>query len=224
MFQRDYFMRMIEQMAEVSAAILGLKKAGKQEEALQVIEELLDKHFRMNARLLKGLSDEDLVRMMSRSGVPDASMLHALALLVKEEADLHEESGREGLAFQSRLKSLHLLLRVSSLGAEPSPDDTIREQLRRLAAYELPPATKRLLACWREEQGEYAMAEDLWHELLEDGELEPAEMGEFYRRLLPLEEAALTAGGLSRSEVREAAEPWVSGGASLASSANNRLD
>ncbi|SDT16114.1 hypothetical protein SAMN05444162_3275 [Paenibacillaceae bacterium GAS479] len=201
MFQRDYFMRMIEQMAQVSGSLLGLRKTGKQEEALQVIEELLDKHFRMNARLLRSLSEEDLIRMMSRSGEPDTAMLHALALLFKEEADLLGDLGREAAAFQSRLKSLHLLLRISSLGAEPNPDDTAEEQLRMLLPYELPTATKRLVAGWREEQGKYAQAEDLWYELQDDGQLQPGELDEFYNRLLPLSDEALERGGLSRSEL-----------------------
>ncbi|MGN7455265.1 DUF6483 family protein [Paenibacillus pasadenensis] len=209
MFQRDYIMRMIEGMAQVSATILGLRKAGKQEEALQVVEELLDRQFGMNGRLLKSLSEDDLVRMLSRSGDPDPSLLLGLGLLLREEASVQDDLGHESAAFHTRLRALHLLLRASSYGAEPSPDGDAERLLGELSAYELPPDSKRRIAAWREEQGRYDRAEDLWYELHEDGRLEPGELGRFYGRLQHLTDESLERGGLSRQELLEAAKPWL---------------
>ncbi|KKC47567.1 MULTISPECIES: DUF6483 family protein [Paenibacillus] len=204
MFQRDYIMRMIEQLGQVAGAVLGLKKEWRHAEALQAIEELLEKQFRLNSRLLRSLSDEDLVAMLSRSGNPDHAQLQVLAVLLREEADLLLELGQESAAFVLRIKSLHLFMRLSLMGAEriaADPDEEAERQLEALASYELPPDTKRLAARWMEQRGSYALAEDLMFELEEDGELAPGENEAFYRRLLLQDDERLAAGGVTRLEL-----------------------
>lgn len=204
MFQRDYFMRMIEQIGEVSGVLLGLRREKKQEEALLVIDEQLDKLFRMNGKLIRSLSDTDLIRMMSRSGVVETANVQAIALLLKEEGQLHEELDDEEAAYAARLKSLHLFARMALLDAPPleKPASEETEELAaKLAPYELPTATKRLLAEFYEAHGRFDKAEDVYYELLEDGELPRSETEAFYRRLLLLPDEALARGGVTREEV-----------------------
>ena len=52
MFERDYFMRMIGQMAQVMGQMMGLRKERKQEEALLIIDDLFNQQFRLNAKLI----------------------------------------------------------------------------------------------------------------------------------------------------------------------------
>ena len=69
MFQRDYFMRMIEQMTEVLGQVLKLRREQKQVDALQLIDELLDQRFRLSSKLIRSLSDEDLMKVMTTNGI-----------------------------------------------------------------------------------------------------------------------------------------------------------
>ncbi|AJY75674.1 DUF6483 family protein [Paenibacillus beijingensis] len=204
MFQRDYFMRMIGQMSEAMGQVMGLRSQRKQEEALLVIDDLLEKQFRLNARLLRGLADDDLIALMTTNGIPEQENLQAVALLFKEEADIYEEMGNETQAYQLRLRSLHLFMRLSLMGSEPALADPAAETdklLERLAAYELPAATKELLTKWLEDQGRFDQAENMLYERLEDGVSEAGEAEDFYRRLLLHDDAKLEAGGVSREEI-----------------------
>lgn len=204
MFQRDYFMRMIGQMSEAMGQVMGLRSQRKSEEALLVIDDLLEKRFRLNAKLLRGLADEDLIALMTTNGVPEQENLQAVALLFKEEADIYDEMGEEAQGYRLRLRSLHLFMRLSLMGSEPVVADPAGEAdklLKQLAPFELPADTKELLTRWLEDQGRFDQAENLLYERLDDGEAEAGEAEAFYRRLLLYDDERLEAGGLSRGEV-----------------------
>ncbi|WP_274649434.1 DUF6483 family protein [Paenibacillus humicola] len=209
MFQRDYFMRLIGQMTEAVGQVMGLRRQQKQEEALQLIDEELNKRFRLNGVLIRSLSDEDLVRIMTTNGVVETANLHAISLLLKEEADIHAEMNRPELEFPVRLKAFQLFMRLAILDAPPmlrTPSEEAEEQRLKLADYELPEQTKRLMLEWHELEGRYDQAENVLFELLEDGAAEPEEAADFYSRLLLLPEESLAAGGLPKEEVQDGLE------------------
>ncbi|RAP75316.1 DUF6483 family protein [Paenibacillus montanisoli] len=209
MFQRDYFMSMIEQMGQVLGQVMGLKQQRKQEEALLVIDELLDRQFRMNGKLIRQLSDADIVRLMTTNGVVETANLHAIALLIKEEAKLLAELGRPEQGFPLQLKAFHLFMRLAILDAPAllrTPSEEAAELDAELGIYELPRDTKLLTREWHEADGRYDEAENVLHELLEDGALSGGEAVDFYRRLLLLPDEALAAGGLPRDEVNDGLE------------------
>lgn len=207
MFQRDYFMRMIAQMTEAIGQVLRLRQEHKHEEALIVIDELLEKHFRLNGRLVRSLSEEDLIRLMSKNGISDTDQLQAVALLIKQEAILRDEMGMESESFALNVRSLRLFIRLSLMEAEPvivRPEEQIEELLEALAPYELPDSAKRLLMEWHESQGRYDKTEDVMHELLESGALTAADAAGTYERLLGMSDERLEAGGLPRTEIEQA--------------------
>ncbi|SFT02497.1 DUF6483 family protein [Paenibacillus sp. BC26] len=209
LFQRDYFMRMIEQMSEVVGQVMGLRQQRKQEEALLVIDELLDRQFRMNGKLIRQLSDADLVRMMTTNGIVETANLHAVALLIKEEADILTELGRQEQGYPLQLKAFHLFMRLAILDAPAllrAPSEEAAELETKLGIYELPRETKLLMWEWHESDGRYDEAENVLHELAEDGAIEAEEAVEFYRRLLLLPDESLLQGGLPRDEVNEGLE------------------
>ncbi|MCQ6558826.1 DUF6483 family protein [Paenibacillus mendelii] len=204
MFQRDYFMRMIEQMSVVVGQVMGLRRERKQEEALLVIDELLDREFRLNAKLIRSLSDRDLIAMMTRNGIVETANVYAIARLLKEEGDLHEELQRPESSYPSRLKSLHLFIRLALLDAPSvlkTPTEEAFELLADLKGYELPAETKQLLLEWHEAERRYDLAENVLYELMEDDVLTKADADDFYSRLLLLPEESLEAGGLPRDEI-----------------------
>lgn len=207
MFHRDYFMRIIGQMAEALGALSGLRQRGKQEEGLKVIGELLKRQFRLTDDLLRSLSPNDIISLMTVSGVRDEAGLQAIATLLKEQGDLQEELNEPDESYSSRLKALQLSLRMALEDAEPvvaDPRALAGGLLDKLADYELPPETKRLAAAFHEQEGRFGKAEDVWYELLGDDEAGPQDIGDLYSRLLGREDAELEAGGLPRAEIEDA--------------------
>lgn len=209
MFQRDYLMRMITQMSAAIGQIMGLRQQREHKKALESIDELLDRYFRMNSRLLESLSAEDIIHLMTRSGIIDYAALQAIGLLLREKAAICEEEGVETQAAALRARALQLFLRCSldrsgTMAADPDVEAQALE--RQLALYKLPESLGLLLLRWHETNGRLDKAENVLHELLEDGVLEAPEAQRFYRRLERLDDGQLENGGLSRDEIREAAE------------------
>ncbi len=203
MFQRDYFMRMIQQMTEAIGQIMQLRKEHKQEEGLLLLDELLEKHFHLSRKLISSLSDEDLVKVVSRNGMIDAEQLQAIALLLKQEALLQNDLGRERESYGSAVRSLRLFLRLSIMKAEPIAGEIngqIEELCSLLKPYELPLSAKRLLLEWHEAEGRYDQVENIMYELIEDSVMPAADAAVIYRRLLELDDMQLEAGGLPREE------------------------
>jgi hypothetical protein len=206
LFQRDYFMRMISQMTEAIGQIMNLRRERKQEEGLLVIDELLDKEFRLSSKLIRSLSDDDLIKVMSTNGLPDTDHLQAIAILLKQEALLQAELGKETESFAGYVRSLRLFIRLSLLEAEPTlvqPDDEVRDLLETLRPFELPVPAKRLLMEWHEAGGRFADMENIMYELLEDMALSAADAAAVYERLLLLDDGKLVQGGLPREEIRQ---------------------
>lgn len=206
MFQRDYFMRMISQMTEALGQVMGLRKQMKQEEALFVLDDLLDKHFRLSSKLIRSLSDEDLMKVMTTNGIVDTDHLQAIAIILKQEALLHGELGREAERFGLYNRSLRLFLRLSLMKADPTivePKEQILELLELIREYELPVPTKRLLMEWHEAEARFDKTENVMFELLEERALSAEEAAEVYARLLERSDEELEAGGLPREEIRQ---------------------
>ncbi|WP_424767959.1 DUF6483 family protein [Paenibacillus sp. sgz302251] len=209
MFQRDYFMRMIEQMTEAIGQILNLRRERKHEEALLYIDDLLEQRFRLSSKLIRSLSDEDLMKVMTTNGVLESDYVQVIALLMKQEAQLTLELGREAESYAASLKSLHLFIRLSLIGAEPTiaePREQIAELLEELRPYELPAPTKRLLLEWHEAEGRFDKAENVMHELLQDHALRAEEAADIYRRMLRYSDEQLETGGLPREEIEHELE------------------
>jgi hypothetical protein len=206
MFQRDYFMRMIEQMTEAVGQILNLRREKKHEDALLFIDELLDKRFRLSSKLIRSLSDEDLMKVMTTNGILESDHLQAIAVLMRQEAELNGDLGREDDSFVAYVKALHLFIRLSLADAEPTiaePREQIAELLEKLLPYELPVPTKRLLLEWQEAEGHYDLAENMMHELLGDDAITVHEAEAIYRRMLLQANERLEVGGLPREEIEE---------------------
>ncbi|WP_020620200.1 DUF6483 family protein [Paenibacillus daejeonensis] len=209
MFQRDYFMRMIEQMTQSIGQVVGLRDRKEHLQALAIVDELLDREFRLNSRLIDSLTDQELVGMLTTGGVLDHGSLQGIARLLREKGEIYEEQGDPEASYAALLKSLHLFLYGALEDAEPAtaePREEIDKLQTLLRAYELPEETKRLLLQWEESERHLDRAENLLHELLEDGQMKVQEAESFYLRLLAMPADQLASGRLSLDEVREAYE------------------
>ncbi|BBI35285.1 DUF6483 family protein [Cohnella abietis] len=211
MFERDYLVRLLTQAGLVIAKAIGLREQKKQKEALDIIDEFLGKELRLRSRLAMGLSDEDLLSMLTVTGAPNAESVAVVAALLQQEADLLADLGQEDQSVPRYAKALRLniyLIRNNMEVEDWKVRERIVELIEALSSYEIDSDTKLALWQWYETNGELAQAEDLLYELQDQGDV-TAETGDaFYERLSAYDDSELEAGGLSRNEMVEGRRQW----------------
>lgn len=211
MFDRDYFMRMINQMSVAFGALMGLKQQGKHEEALLLIDEFMSKELRMRARLALGLSDADLIAMFGGGGRSDAEAIGAIGAFLQEEGDVLADMGREAESLQRLEKALRLIGYVLRTHGPVEGLDLERRMERLVdgpARLDGSAQTLRAAWEWQEHAGRYADAENSLYDLFDAGEAGTDEGLSFYERLKAFDDEALGRGGLSRDELREGVRQW----------------
>ncbi|MFC3749885.1 DUF6483 family protein [Paenibacillus sp. GCM10012306] len=211
MFRRDYIVRMIEDMTTMVAKVLTLKQERKTTEALWEVDELLNRHFRLNSRLLNSLSVEDVIEMFRLGGIIESDKLQGVARLLKEESGIYTAAGNREEALFRSMRALHLYLYADMHGADRSllsMTEEIDELLQEVQGYRIPAKTERLLLPYLESQGRYSKAEDSLYRLREQGENVAAEGKAWYERLLLKDPEELERGQLPLEEVKQGLQEW----------------
>ncbi|RUS47763.1 DUF6483 family protein [Cohnella sp. AR92] len=211
MYNRDYLMRLISQMTTMMGQLMGLKEQRKNDEALALIDEFLNKELRMRTKLALGLSDEDLLQMLSVGGQPNMESVAMIAVFLQEEGEILEQQGQVHDTLARYEKALRLILYVLRLNGPIKGFELERraaELIERTEPYERMAETKRSLWQWYESELKLADAEDLLYELRESGGASLEEGLAFYDRLAELEDGDLEAGGLPREELLEGRAQW----------------
>jgi len=215
--QRDYILRIIEELGQVWTYMVRLRREGQPKLALFELDQTLQRMLDLDLRTLGEMPLEKLLvtvrySLSTRASQEEtAGLLALLADLIREGADLMEETGDHIQRDTLRLRALHLRLAAvlenddTTRATRAAPDlDTLLEQL---AEYELPLGAKDQL--WRvyELAGEYGKAENWLFDLLEDERthLEDGHVAlkrgfTFYERILAHSDADLEAAGLPRTE------------------------
>jgi len=206
MFQRDYLVRLIEEMTSVLGKVMGLRQDNKLTEAEWEIDELLQRKFRLRGPLLQSLSAEDLIKMFTFNGVLESDRLQGVAMLLKEQAMIEEKRQDTEKAAQLRTKALHLFTYASTQGYPVKwvkTNDEIQGLEAQLQGVYLTSTLHQLL--WRHYEGigNYAKAEDhLFHLYHREPEIFSEGIA-FYNRLLEQTDEALEEGRLPREEVEQ---------------------
>jgi hypothetical protein len=216
--QRDYILRIIEEIGAVWAHMVMLRRSGKHDEARVELNQTLERLLGFNLRSLGEMPFEKLLATvrfsLSTRATPEetAGLLSLLSDLTREGADLLPEVGedamlRDGLRMRALQLRLAAVLENEDTTRGKSAVTFLDELLEQLAEYELPLGVKDQL--WRvyELGGAYAKAENWLFDLLEDERMElgPGHVAikrgqAFYDRILILPDAALNAAGLPRDE------------------------
>jgi hypothetical protein len=210
-FERDYLIRLLTQAGLVLGKAMGLREQQRQQEALDLIDEFLGRELRLRSRLAMGLSDEDLLSMLSVTGSPNAESIAVIAAFLQEEGELLEDLGQSELSFPRFAKALRLNLYLLRNDMEIEGWDIrhrVSNLLTALSPYSLDIDTKRALWQWYESNGQFTDAEDMLYELQEEGGITPEEGDAFYERLSGYADSQLEAGGLSRIEMAEGRRQW----------------
>jgi len=210
-FERDYLIRLLTQAGLVLGKAMGLRQQQKQKEALDLIDEFLGRELRLRSRLAMGLSDEDLLSMLSVTGSPNAESVAVVAALLQQEADLLHDLGETGESVPRYAKALRLSLYMLRHGMEVEGWDVrarVLELQKALEPYEPDTETMRAIWQWHEAEGRLADAENTLYELADKQAVTKAEGDEFYERMAACDDDALEAGELTREELEEGRRQW----------------
>jgi hypothetical protein len=210
-FERDYLIRLLTQAGLVLGKAMGLREQQRQQEALDLIDEFLGRELRLRSRLAMGLSDEDLLSMLSVTGSPNAESVAVVAAFLQEEGELLEDLGQSDLSYPRFAKALRLNLYLLRNDMEIEGWDIrlrVSNLLAVLSSYPIDIDTKRAMWHWHESNGQFTDAEDLLYELQEEGGVSLEEGDAFYERLSGYDDSQLEAGGLSRVEMAEGHRQW----------------
>lgn len=206
----DYLLRIIQQLTQVFARLVGLRRAGRHDEALELIDESARAHFGLGTRIALALATVDLVALLKdkhgstlRSGV-------LLAELLEHEGDVRADQGAVETARPIYARALSLVLAASET-PEVVEDDLVDasrmvDQLHRRLGDLVVDATELAAAArLHERAGAFALAENVHYALAARGDATGATAAarDFYERLRVLDDAALERGGLPRDEVEE---------------------
>ena len=104
MFERDYVMRAVKQVAAALARVLGLRQLGKQEEADRELDELYRGLVPFDRELLDMLDPQTLAGM-----IREPERAHAICELLAFEADDADRRGESDRARRGRRRALALL-------------------------------------------------------------------------------------------------------------------
>lgn len=208
MINRDYILRIAEQLGRELSILIGLRKRDKREEELIAIDNFLLKYIGMTSRFINSLSDEMLLQTLSPLGKLNIESALWIGGLLNEEGDIYADLHKTTESFYRYCKALYLLL--EAFYQEHIPDETffqttIQELIQKLSEYEIPLHIQSKLFRYYEQTGRYASAENMLFDYLErspDSEMFVNGV-EFYQRLALKSEADLQAGELSHEEVEE---------------------
>src|SRR5512138_1788580 len=88
MYEKDYIMRMIEQMIKVLLEIFGLRQAGSFEEAFEVIDMTLEKYTGLSSKMIDEFDSNSLIAYLSPGGNLNHERCFVTGVLLKEEGDV----------------------------------------------------------------------------------------------------------------------------------------
>jgi hypothetical protein len=209
MIQRDYILRMIEELRRVLAAIVAYREEGRWQEVAGTVDEQFRRLVGVGASEAAKLSETELTARLMR-GEATQVVRDKMLFVIR----LFKEAGDAAVA-QDRLQEGHdlllkgLELRVGTYwGEEPSEQADFALPVEAftgaLAGSSIPPRTEALLMHHYESMGAFAKAEDALYALIEAApdDIEVVDWGiQFYERLQGMGDAALEAGNLPRSEL-----------------------
>ncbi len=209
MLTEDYIIRQINLAIAALLQILGLKKKGDYQTALELIDLAFEQLLGLRASMAKNLDDERLYFLLTRQERLDAQRLAVVADLIQEEGDIYALQGRAAESAADYTRALRYNLEV--LFNESGVDrDEIRDKVETLAGRldlaALGAETLWPLAGYYEETGAYAQAEAALRILAGRPETRAEVLPEvvaFYQRLLDLPPEKITAGGISPDQVKE---------------------
>lgn len=112
MFQRDYILRLIEEFARFMAALAGLKREGKLDEAFSMIDKAYIELLKLEPKVVKSLNPDELVPFLQNEMDMNNEGLKMTGELLFEEGMIYVEKGDPVSAANVLEKSKMLILHL----------------------------------------------------------------------------------------------------------------
>ncbi len=212
MFQRDYLMRMIEQLGQALQQILRSRQVEKLDEAQLAINRAGKTLLGMDMQILRSVDESALPALFGTGEDLDGAACFAAGALLHEEGQLLEQWQPSAASRASYRKALRLYLEaLLHTPALRRPEylarlDALREEF---PPHALPDVILVKLFHLYEALGRYGKAEDMLFFLAERGTPDVfAEGLAFFRRMQEVPPAELIAGNLPPEEIAEGLSQW----------------
>jgi hypothetical protein len=148
MTQKDYVLRIAEDVGRALAQIIYHKEIHDYQGALSLIDELFKQAVGAGSGFIHAISEETLLAMLTLLGILNVEKALMIATLLKAEGDIYEDQGNADEAYYSHLKSLNLFLEIwlhDNNLHDLRCSAEVEDLLGKLEAYDLPVNTRRLL-------------------------------------------------------------------------------
>jgi tetratricopeptide (TPR) repeat protein len=217
MFSEDYVLRIISQAMAALTTVLGLKKAGKYDQAQQVIDQALEQLLGLKSEIIKQLEDSSLLQLLTREQRLDTARLALVADLFKEQGDILVAQKRLAEGRQDYLRALAYMLETGFGDANAQAGELpgkIAGLIENLDLATIPDGMLWTLFCYYEQAGYYLNAGNTLDEMAVHPavsvDIRPERIA-FYERLSQKSAAELAAGGMDSGEVQHRLEQANSG-------------
>jgi hypothetical protein len=206
MIERDYIMRMIQQLVQALIDIIFYKGKKDFPRALQEIRTASKSLLSVDLDIFRNLSDEQIVKMLTMVKEFGGLRCYLAGRLLNEEAEVLWLQNKAAESIDAGIKSLSLLTESVIINGVPLDADhqtAVHSAAERLKLIDLPIHIKRKLFHYYELVHEYGKAEDMLFSIV-GKEPEFIEEGvSFYQRLASKTDEDLIAGKLPRGEVQQ---------------------
>ena len=176
MFTEDYLMRIINQAIAALMTTIGLRKAGKNSEALQAIQQAIEQLTTLPAYIVDQMDDGSILSTLSVHGQLDVGRLVILADLYQEQGEIFlglDQPVQSSIAFTRALRFILEVVLLEDANLSTENIGKVEALVQRLNGHPLPVETQLALS-------------------------------DFYQRLLEKDDPSLATAGTSRKQVSQA--------------------
>ena len=186
------------------AAIIGLAKGGRGDEALGMFDEAYKPLLGVGTGVVAVLDENQLIDMLTSGSSPDMRRVALAMELLSAEAGLYAEAGQEVEAAARYRRAIALAGTLAARSERLLDHELAAGLVERAGDLALSASQRLAVARVLEALGRYADAEDALFELIDERPEDARPVEEaiaFCQRLRPLEPEQLADGGLSLEEV-----------------------
>jgi hypothetical protein len=130
---QDYLLRLIEQVSQMIAEILALRKIGRISDAAEQIEAMCQQNIGLPLDLVKRSAPETILQLLESGGGTQHIRAVMLAELLLQDAELNDAAGKNREATISRAQA-HVLLARNIDRLSPEDQTVYRRKLEALDA------------------------------------------------------------------------------------------
>lgn len=206
MIRKDYFLRMIHQLARVLAKVLKLEAEERYDDALAEVGQSSKQLLGVGLPMLTTLSDAELIRLMSLGDRFDVEKCMAAAEFLRMVGELKALQGNEAASHLCSVTSLSLFLELLSRETDVLPEEysnMVEDLIQTVSDHQLPLPLRQKLFRYYEYKGRFDLAENILSEVIEEESSFVAEGVRFYERLRLKSDEQLQRGNLPRNEVED---------------------